>query len=287
MPRPVKTVKIKRSAAQTSQLNSVRHGQAPCTDVSLPVAEQQTTQTAIEKKLAKTQGMLQVAEMKAAALYDTGRVVKRKLQRTVARNSKLEAQIALLQSVELPAAKEDAVRAIRLFDDAHAENTNLKHKLSHVMEKCAVEAIQTHAKQSELKAELAVSKQKNRTLQKRCDRIPDVTANAVKRAKHNSDKENRTYRLFHKGTYKPQARQLARMLVAAGCSKEYVGSVIQMICKKAGVTVQGKMSRRTVSRAILEGGIAAQIQIGHELTQAKGKHYNELIQIPGLTKAIF
>ncbi|KIM83358.1 hypothetical protein PILCRDRAFT_7289 [Piloderma croceum F 1598] len=29
------------------------------------------------------------------------------------------------------------------------------------------------------------------------------------------------------------------------------------------------MSRRTVSRAILEGGIAAEIQIGHELTQVK------------------
>jgi hypothetical protein len=72
------------------------------------------------------------------------------------------------------------------------------------------------------------------------------------------------------------------MLVAAGWSKEYVGSVIQMICKKAGVTVQGKMSRRTVSRAILEGGIAAQIQLDYELTQAKGKHYNQLIQIPGL-----
>jgi len=80
MPRPVKTVKIKRSVAQTAQLNSVRPDQAPCTDVSLPVAEQQITQTAIEKKLAKTQGMLQVSETKAAALYDTGHVVKHKLQ---------------------------------------------------------------------------------------------------------------------------------------------------------------------------------------------------------------
>jgi hypothetical protein len=42
------------------------------------------------------------------------------------------------------------------------------------------------------------------------------------------------------------------MLISAGCSKEYIGSVIQMICKKAGVTVQGKMSRHTVSRAILK-----------------------------------
>jgi len=31
------------------------------------------------------------------------------------------------------------------------------------------------------------------------------------------------------------------------------------------------MSRHTVSRAILEGGIAAKIQIGHELAQAEGK----------------
>ena len=80
MPRPAKTVKIKRSAAQTTQLNSVRPGQAPCADVSIPVVRQQTIQTAMEKKLAKTQGMLQVAEKKAATLYDTGRVVKHKLQ---------------------------------------------------------------------------------------------------------------------------------------------------------------------------------------------------------------
>ena len=198
--------------------------------------------------------------------YDIVCVVKCKLQWTVFWNNKLEAQIALLQSVELPAAKKDAVLAVRLFDDFQAENTNLTNKLSHLMEKCAVEARQTHVTWSEPKAELVDSKQKNCILQKHCDRIPDVTANAVKWAKHNSDKENWTYRLLHKGTYKPQARELACMLVAAGCSKEYVGSVIQMICKKAGVTVQGKMSRCTVSRAILEGGIAAQIQLGHELT---------------------
>jgi len=82
--------------------------------------------------------------------------------------------------VELPAAKGDAVQAIQLFDNAHAENANLKHKLSHLMERCAVEASQTLVTQSELKAELAESKQKNCMLQKHCDRIPEVTANAVK-----------------------------------------------------------------------------------------------------------
>jgi len=46
--------------------------------------------------------------------------------------------------------------------------------------------------------------------------------------------------------------------------------VIQAVCQSAGITVKGKMSRRTVSRSILEGGIAAKIQLGYEVTQAKG-----------------
>jgi hypothetical protein len=71
--------------------------------------------------------------------------------------------------------------------------------------------------------------------------------------------------------YSPQAQELARTLVSAGCSREYVDNVIRAVCKNAGVTVQGKMSRRTVSRAILEGGVAAKIQIGHELAQADGR----------------
>jgi hypothetical protein len=49
------------------------------------------------------------------------------------------------------------------------------------------------------------------------------------------------------------------MLVAADCSREYVGEVIKKVCKSAGVTVKGNMSRLTVSTAILEGGIAAQV----------------------------
>lgn len=266
----------KLSKAQIEQLKLVGHGWAEQPKPSLPstVEEAQVLPGLLPAaaSLVKTQAMLQIAEEKAADIYSTFRTVKRKLQRTVVKKSKLEAQIALLQSVELPAAKKDAAQAIRLLGKTQIENADMKNKLSHLMEKCAVEAGQAIVTRSELKAELAESKCKNCALQKRCDRGPATTAKAVKRAKHNSDKENRTYRLLSKGAYKPQARELARVLVAAGCSKEYVGSVIQMICKKAGVTVQGKMSRRTVSRAILEGGIAAEIQLGHELTQAKGRN---------------
>ena len=58
-------------------------------------------------------------------------------------------------------------------------------------------------------------------------------------------------------------------MTAAGCSKEYVGAMIEVICEAAGVTVDAVMSSCTVGRAILEGGIASELQIGHEIAQAK------------------
>jgi hypothetical protein len=71
--------------------------------------------------------------------------------------------------------------------------------------------------------------------------------------------------------YSPQSRELACTLVVTGCSRRYFAKVTKAVCKNASVTVNDSMSRCTISRAVLEGGIAAQIQIGHEFTQADGK----------------
>ena len=49
-----------------------------------------------------------------------------------------------------------------------------------------------------------------------------------------------------------------------------------MICMAGdvmGIKVKGKLSRRTILRAIREGGVAARIQLGHELAQAKSEQY--------------
>jgi hypothetical protein len=71
-----------------------------------------------------------------------------------------------------------------------------------------------------------------------------------------------------KGVYTPQARALARTLVTAGCTQDFVGVLIQKICKTVGVTVEEKMSRHTVARAIKEGGVAAKMQLAYELAEA-------------------
>ncbi|KAJ7328308.1 hypothetical protein DFH08DRAFT_709625 [Mycena albidolilacea] len=72
------------------------------------------------------------------------------------------------------------------------------------------------------------------------------------------------------GAYTVDARVMAHELVNAGCSQEKVGSIIQYVGQKAGHSVKKKMSHRTVQRVLMEGGVAARIQLAHEMADADG-----------------
>ncbi|KAJ6517230.1 hypothetical protein C8R47DRAFT_960401 [Mycena vitilis] len=85
-----------------------------------------------------------------------------------------------------------------------------------------------------------------------------------------SAKTKRGWNLMKGGAYTADARAMARALVKAGCSQEKVGAIIQLVACKAGRLVKKKMSRRTVQRALIEGGVAARIQLAHEMAQADG-----------------
>ncbi|KAJ6509747.1 hypothetical protein DFH09DRAFT_1100683 [Mycena vulgaris] len=61
---------------------------------------------------------------------------------------------------------------------------------------------------------------------------------------------------------------MARVKVDAGCARAKVGPLMTKIGSIFGVKISKSrvMSRRTVGRAILEGGIAACMQLTHELS---------------------
>ncbi|KAF8177867.1 hypothetical protein BJ912DRAFT_930228 [Pholiota molesta] len=63
------------------------------------------------------------------------------------------------------------------------------------------------------------------------------------------------------------ARALARVIAHSGCAHGRVGDVMKSTAKFFGITMKRSMSRRTVSRAVLEGSIAAMVQQGYELKQ--------------------
>jgi hypothetical protein len=73
---------------------------------------------------------LETAKAKAVELYQVKRVVTRKLQRTLVSKNQLQEQVKLLQNVDLPNARNDAVLATRLFQQVDAENAKLKQSFT-------------------------------------------------------------------------------------------------------------------------------------------------------------
>ncbi|KAJ6489579.1 hypothetical protein C8R47DRAFT_978003 [Mycena vitilis] len=73
-----------------------------------------------------------------------------------------------------------------------------------------------------------------------------------------------------KGSYTVQARRLARVMADSGCARGKVGPLMERIGQIFGIRVTGSMSRRTVGRAIEEGGVAARMQTIYELSQTPG-----------------
>ena len=151
-----------------------------------------------------------------------------------------------------------------------AENAKLKQSFTALLASTQCAANLAKEKQLKVEAKIKSAQKTNHILQKHLARIPDIKATAAKLAKSRANKENRVLNLKSEGPYHPKAHELARALTAAGCSQKFVSTVIQTVCQHAGVTVQGQMSRRTVKRAIEEGGIMAEIQLAHELIHTKG-----------------
>lgn len=144
------------------------------------------------------------------------------------------------------------------------------------MERASVQAHESYKitvenlsrKNSKTQEILAFLRKTNRTLKARADRAPDVLARAVQKARLRP----RTAKLTKLGVYTPEARALARFVAKSGCAREKVGPLIRDIANFFGITVKNAMSRRSVGRAILEGGIAAEVQLGYELTNTESAY---------------
>ncbi|KAF8956964.1 hypothetical protein BDZ97DRAFT_1670670 [Flammula alnicola] len=72
---------------------------------------------------------------------------------------------------------------------------------------------------------------------------------------------------MNRTAYSPMSRKLMRMMVQAGCTRDKVGPLLAMMGRAFGTNVKRVISRRTVSRAVLEGYVASKAQIGYEISQ--------------------
>jgi len=84
-------------------------------------------------------------------------------------------------------------------------------------------------------------------------------------------KNLRTWDPMDKGQYSTASRELARNLTFAGCSAAKVAFAVNSCARAFGIKVRRRfMSRRSVGRAVDEGGKYGEIQLGREIMDAPG-----------------
>ena len=113
----------------------------------------------------------------------------------------------------------------------------------------------------------------NRALSKRLARLPTSFNRVLLRVRQSAAVERGCkLRLKKLGVITPAARRLVRELVALGVPVKKVNRVIGALARLSGVTIIGSINSRSVRRIVLEGGIAAKMQVVEEISKGDGTH---------------
>ena len=107
----------------------------------------------------------------------------------------------------------------------------------------------------------------NNALVKQKKRAPARTALAVAKTTKNA----KTALLFSKGMISEPFREMICELVRYGVPEEQVNDVIHACCDAFDIEVLRGITARSVGRIVQEGGVAVEIQLGHEIVNAKGE----------------
>ncbi|THH04966.1 hypothetical protein EW146_g10032 [Bondarzewia mesenterica] len=102
-------------------------------------------------------------------------------------------------------------------------------------------------------------------LRKSKSRAMTTRLKAVDRAVVKEQREKLKYQLKEKGVISDASREMVRDLVGLGVPYEKVSATITTVMAAAGISVEGSVSARSVSRIIREAVVLSHMQIGHEL----------------------
>ncbi|KAJ7075390.1 hypothetical protein B0H15DRAFT_791892, partial [Mycena belliarum] len=127
-------------------------------------------------------------------------------------------------------------------------------------------AVENHKKSADSQTAIGTLRKQVKALKQRIRRSMQSLTRTVARAKRKESMR----RITEKGIYTMEARKLARIMVDSGCARGKVGSLMKEIGSVFGVHISRGISRRTVGRAIEEGGVGTKMQVAYELLNCQG-----------------
>lgn len=257
MGRPKVPSQRKRSAAQRDHLARLQYANK---ENNPPTAQEVPKKPKRPAKQSPEEAVLTIGKKLANSQRQAQRLktrVKDLCTRETHLNNALQSTKVALQHAETAARTANETVA--------AVTSNSKHSIQ-MLEQRLAESKSVHSR------DLADIKNLKKRL-KRADLVREQLARQAKKSKPT------LFRLMSGRAYSPASRRIARLLVSSGCSRAKAGEVLNNIAGELGCPLKRTMSERTVSRAVLEGYVATQVQLGHEIGVSEGKiSFNKDIQ---------
>lgn len=233
-----------------------------------------------DKRISELSKDLSTSQDKVKKWYRALRTERQARSRADNRRDVLKEQIHGLQQAinsiekEKKSIESHALKTVESLIHVEKKNKILQSELSDALNRSAAELAAANSRSMELSKEICKSHAFGYRLQKRYSKAISAKKMAVKQAREKLLQEKSTFSLLDKGVYTQETRNLVRLLVQCGCQKDYINQVIHGVLKCAGITATGHISRRSVSRILVEGYIAAKIQLGYEMQESEGMHIN-------------
>lgn len=106
-------------------------------------------------------------------------------------------------------------------------------------------------------------------------RAPEQGARAVQKAVDKAVVQERsqshTIKLKEKGVIPDAVRAMIRDLAQAGAKQDAIMKILKIVAEHINLDIEGSFSPRAVGRIILEGGVAAKMQVASMMAGAEGE----------------
>lgn len=205
----------------------------------------------------------------------------RKLKRALATSTRTRAQLAQWRHAVATAKREANSNAVRVRKQTKQKISRMRisnaYKISQIIRQSAVESTTTRQMVSNIRAALVCAPEKilitseqkkpsfrtvKNTLRMRNQRTILKQKKAIKMVKH--------HWLKKKGVITESTREMVRELVVCGVPVKKLYPAIEAVAQGFGLHIGDSLTKHSVSRIVLEGKIASQIQLVEEIDNSGG-----------------
>jgi len=208
----------------------------------------QKLSTDLEKsnqKLFQYEDKITFLELKQEKTYHELRMQRQTTKRGQVKVANLEKQVQILEMAEAQATSQfltGSRQSKQALDSLMTVNEGLRSELSKSMARWTAQIGKVQTQLDASHSNINALRQEASALRKMVVRYKDTKERAIAAVKEKIMQKKSVHHLMEKGVFTEETRNVVRLLVKAGCSRNYINEVISTVLNSTGITVVGNIS---------------------------------------------